>query len=142
MVKMMELTVPTMAAMEYVNITDRVSQLVESAGISEGTAFVISRHTTTGIMVNEALECLQSDMEILMEKLAPETGTFSHARMLHSYGQSADNAPSHLRAMLTNNHCIFPVRDGKLLRRFAQDIFLAEYDGPQDRTLVVVVIGE
>ena len=141
MVKLMEFTVPTMADMQYVNITAKVEQLVESAEVQEGMAFIITRHTTTGITVNEALECLQSDMEVMMERLAPETGIFAHAHMLHSYGQSADNAPSHLRAMLTNNNCILPVRDGKLLRRFAQDIFLAEYDGPQDRTIVVVVIG-
>lgn len=142
MVRLIEFTVPTMAGMEFDNITAKVDELVAGAGVQEGTAFIMSMHTTTGIMVNEALECLQSDMENLMEKLAPEEGSYSHARMLHSYGQSADNAPSHLRAMLTNNYCIFPVHEGKLLRRFAQDIFLAEYDGPQDRRIIIAVIGE
>ena len=36
----------------------------------------------------------------------------------------------------------FEVKDGKLLRRFAQDIFLAEYDGPQNRKIYVQVLGD
>ena len=141
MVRLMEFVVKTCADTAYINITQEVERLVESAGIAEGTAFVITQHTTTGITVNEALECLQSDMEQTISALAPETRRYSHARMLHSYGESADNAPSHIRAMLTNNHTLLPVRDGKLHRGAAQEIFLAEYDGPQDRKVVVVVLG-
>ncbi len=142
MVRLSEFVVPTKAYNEYVNITRKVEELVEGAGINEGVAFVITAHTTTGITVNESLECLQSDMKIMMERLAPELDKYSHARMLHSYGQTAGNPTGHLRAMLTNNHCVLPVKDGKLLRRFAQDIFLAEYDGPQNRKIYVQVLGD
>ena len=134
MVGLMEFVVPTQADTGYINITQKVEQLVESSGIGSGTAFIITAHTTTGITVNEALECLQSDMKDMRK--------YSHARMLHSYGQSADNAPSHIRAMLTNNHAVFPVKNGKLHRGKAQELFLAEFDGPQDRRVVVVVLGD
>ena len=105
------------------SITQKVEQLVESSGIGSGTAFIITAHTTTGITVNEALECLQSDMCEAIAALAPEMRKYSHARMLHSYGQSADNAPSHIRAMLTNNHAVFPVKNGKLHRGKARSCF-------------------
>lgn len=142
MVGLMEFVVPTQADTDYINITRKVEQLVESSGIRSGTAFIITAHTTTGITVNEALECLQSDMRGIIAALAPEMRKYSHARMLHSYGQSADNAPSHIRAMLTNNHAVFPVKNGKLHRGKAQDLFLAEFDGPQDRRVVVVILGD
>jgi len=62
--------------------------------------------------------------------------------MLHSYGQTAGNPTGHLRSMLTNNHTVLPVKDGKLYCGKAQEIFLAEYDGPQNRRIFVEVIGE
>ena len=72
MVGLMEFVVPTQADTGYINITQKVEQLVESSGIGSGTAFIITAHTTTGITVNEALECLQSDMCEAIAALAPE----------------------------------------------------------------------
>ena len=141
MVRLMELVIRTGADTEYINITERVERCVREAGVPDGAAFIITAHTTTRITLNESLECLQSDMKALLAALVPEERGYSHARMLHSYGQSADNAPSHIRAMLTNNHAVLPIRGGGLCRGEAQEIFLAEYDGPQDRTVFVVVIG-
>ena len=141
MVKLSEFVLYTKKQTEYINITDRVKKLVEESGIKDGVVFVITAHTTSGITVNECLECLQSDMEETMCSLVPEDGKYSHARMLHSYGQTAGNAPGHLRALITNNHAVLPVKDGKLYRGKAQEIFFAEYDGPQDRTVFVEVMG-
>ena len=142
MVKLSEFVVNTMAYNDYINITQKVRDIVENSGVQNGVAFVITAHTTTGITVNEALECLQSDMKDMMWELVPEYKKYSHARMLHSYGQTAGNPTGHLRAMLTNNHTVMPVKDGKLYCGKAQEIFLAEYDGPQNRRIFVEVIGE
>ncbi|HIV87766.1 MAG TPA: secondary thiamine-phosphate synthase enzyme YjbQ [Candidatus Pygmaiobacter gallistercoris] len=142
MVKLNKFVLQTMKETQYILITDRVEKLVEQSGIQNGVVFVITAHTTSGITVNESLECLQSDMEVLMDELAPELKPYSHARMLHSYGQTAGNAPGHLKAMLTNNHAVLPVQNGKIVRGHAAEIFFAEYDGPQDRTVLVEVMGE
>ena len=140
--KLSEFVIPTKKQTEYINITEKVAELVRESGIKNGIAFVITAHTTSGITVNECLECLQSDMEVLMDELAPELKPYSHARMLHSYGQTAGTAPGHLKAMLTNNHAVLPVQNGKIVRGHAAEIFFAEYDGPQDRTVLVQVMGE
>ena len=142
MVKLTEFVVNTMKYNDYINITDKVREAVEQSGIKDGIVFVITAHTTTGITVNECLECLQSDMHEMMWDIVPEYKPYSHARMLHSYGQTAGNPTGHLRAMLTNNHAVLPVKDGKLYCGKAQEIFLAEYDGPQDRRIFIEVIGE
>ena len=140
--KLSEFVIPTTKQTEYINITEKVAQLVRKSGIRDGVAFVITAHTTSGITVNECLECLQSDMEVLMKDLVPEDRPYAHARMLHSYGTTAGNAPGHLRGMLTNNHAVLPVQNGKIVRGHAAEIFFAEYDGPQDRTVLVEVMGE
>ena len=142
MVKLSKFVLQTMKEAQYIQITDRVEKIVEESGVKNGVVFVITAHTTSGITVNESLECLQSDMEVLMAELAPELKPYSHARMLHSYGQTAGNAPGHLKAMLTGAHAVLPVKDGKVVRGHAAEIFFAEYDGPQDRTVMVQVMGE
>ena len=72
-------------------------------------SFMCSKHTTTGVTVNEALECLESDIENFLGRLIPEDYPYSHARMLRDYGSTAGNPTGHLKAMLTGNHCHFPV---------------------------------
>ena len=142
MVKLKKFVIHTEKYNDFINITKRVEQLVEEAGIEKGVAFVITAHTTTGITVNEALECLQSDMKDMLWRVIPEDAPYAHARMLHSYGTTAGNPTGHLRAMLTGNHAVFPVEDRKLVRGSAQEIFFCEYDGARSRTVYVEVMGE
>ena len=49
---------------------------------------------------------------------------------------------SDLKSVLTGNHCLFPVIDGEIVCGGAQDIYLAEFDGPQLRKVYVEVMGE
>ena len=42
-----------------VKITDDIRQVVEKSKIRNGVVYVITAHTTTGIAVNEGLECLE-----------------------------------------------------------------------------------
>lgn len=125
-----------------VKITEDVKHAVKESGICDGVAFVITAHTTTGIAVNEGLECLESDIQSMMERLVPEDGEYAHGRFLHSYGAMAGNPTGHLKSHLTGNHCVFPIIDGKVKSGSAQDIYLCEYDGPQNREIMVTIIGE
>ena len=40
------------------------------------------------------------------------------------------------------NHCVFEVQNHEMKRRFAQEIYLCEFDGPQERTISVIIMGE
>lgn len=142
MVKLSEFIIHTTKYNDFINITEDVERMVAEMGINDGLAFVVTMHTTTAITVNEALECLQSDMMNLMWNLVDEDAPYSHGRMLHSYGTTAGNPTGHLRAMLTGNHAVFPVQNGKIVRGGAQEIFFCEYDGAQSRKVYVEVMGE
>lgn len=78
----------------------------------------------------------------MLAKIAPEDGDYNHARFLESYGAMANNAPGHLKGFLCGNHAVFNVQEGKLMRRFAQDIYFCEFDGPQHRMITVTVMGD
>jgi secondary thiamine-phosphate synthase enzyme len=118
-----------------------VTRLAES-GVKNGMVTVMTKHTTTGITVNEALECLESDIEVALSLFAPEDRPYSHARMLKDYGSTAGNPTGHLKALLTGNHCHFLIQDGEIVRGGAQDVYFCEYDGPASRNILVMVEGQ
>ena len=123
-------------------ITPQVEQIVKESGVRDGMVTVITKHTTTGITVNEALECLESDIETALSLFAPEDRPYSHARMLRDYGSTAGNPTGHLKALLTGNHCHFVIQDGELLKGGAQEVYFCEYDGPASRNILVMVEGK
>lgn len=142
MVKHEELVFLTKKYQEMMIITDPFKKFVNESGVANGIASVVTLHTTTGISVNEGLECLENDIEDLFRRLVPEDAPYAHARILPSYGSTAGNAPGHLRALLSGNHCVFPVINGQLCMGEAQDIYFYEFDGPAKRTIVFTAIGE
>lgn len=123
-------------------ITEQVEQIVAESGIRDGMVTVMTKHTTTGITVNEALECLESDIQIALSLFAPEDRPYSHARMLKDYGSTAGNPTGHLKALLTGNHCHFLIQDGKIVKGGAQDVYFCEFDGPASRNILVIVEGQ
>ncbi|HRZ63988.1 MAG TPA: secondary thiamine-phosphate synthase enzyme YjbQ [Spirochaetia bacterium] len=142
MTKHASITLLTKRYNEFVLITERVEEALRESGIQEGLVAVISQHTTTGIAVNESLECLESDLGLFLERLVPEDLPYSHARILPSYGSTAGNPTGHLKSHITGNSALFPVVGGKMLRGSAQDIYLCEFDGPAQRTINLVITGD
>lgn len=98
---------------ELVPLGADICRLVEESQVTNGVVYVITMHTTTGITVNERLECLEDDILSYFEREFPEDGFYYHARFLDSYGAMAGNPTGHLKAMITGNHCVFPVAGGK-----------------------------
>jgi secondary thiamine-phosphate synthase enzyme len=135
-------TIVTHHETELINITDRVLQEVEAAGVQSGTAFILSLHTTTGLTVNEGLDDLEQDIADCLQRLVPENLSYRHARFLHEDGQMAINAPSHLRGALLGFEVFFPIEKGRLVRGARQTIYFVELDGPQERTWILQILGE
>ena len=127
---------------QYLIITKDVEEAIQKSKIKNGMVTVETKHTTTGIFVNEALECLESDIDVFLGKLVPEDAPYSHCHILRDYGSTGGNPTGHIKAMLTGNHCHFPLIDGKLVKGSAQDIWFCEYDGPSQRTVNVIIQGD
>ncbi|MNP56802.1 hypothetical protein D3C76_1515580 [compost metagenome] len=103
---------------------------------------MITAHTTTGIMVNEGLECVETDIEETLDRLIPKDAPYAHAHFLPSYGATGSNSPSHLKSMLSGNSCLFVVQDGIMVTGDAQDVYFVEFDGPKSRKVYIQVMGE
>jgi secondary thiamine-phosphate synthase enzyme len=124
---------------QLIDITDRVRELIAETGIKDGVANVMTLHTTTAITVNEGLPDLEDDLLELLADLAPPERPYRHARFLHSDGQMAVNAPSHLRGALLGMQVILAVEDGKPVLGSRQTIYFVELDGPLFREAIVHV---
>lgn len=142
MFKLEKIVFQTKCYNQSILLTEQLRQVVSNSGIKNGLAAVITLHTTTGIGVNENVECLTSDIDQTLMRLVPEDFPYSHARILPSYGSTAGNPTGHIKSMLTGNSCLFPVMNGQLVMGEAQDVFLYEFDGPAVRTVTITVTGD
>jgi secondary thiamine-phosphate synthase enzyme len=142
MVKLTVEQVRSTKEFQMIKITDKVREAVEKSGVRNGLVAVITAHTTTGIMTNESLECVEQDIEETLERLIPRDVPYRHAHFLPSYGTTGGNSPGHLKSMLAGNHCLLPVVDGKMYGGHAQDIYFVEFDGVKPRKYFIQVMGE
>ena len=122
-------TVETGERLTTVRIDRQVREAIPE-GVS-GTCTVFVRHTTAGVVVNEAESRLLGDVESFLADLVPEGG-WDHDRI-------DDNADSHLRALLLGPGVTVPVEDGDPVLGTWQSVILVECDGPRTREVAVAV---
>ncbi len=121
---------------EFINITDKVKQLVEKSGIKEGFVLVSAMHITAGVYVNDAEQGLIDDIEEWLEKLAPYGPDYKH----HQTGET--NGDAHLKSLLVHHQVIVPVTHGYLDLGPWQQIYYAEFDGQRKKRVVLKLMGE
>ena len=121
---------------EYINITDRVEEIVAASGIREGMVLVSAMHITAGVYVNDAESGLIQDIDDWLEGLAPTGPDYRH----HRTGET--NGDSHLKSLLIHHEVVVPITDGRLDLGPWQQIYYAEFDGQRRKRLVVKAMGE
>ena len=131
--------------LQFVDLTDLVTERVRRAGISHGLVNIQTHHTTTAIVVNEAEPLLLEDIKDLLERWAPRNGRYRHndleARFPPPPPEERQNGHSHARAIFLGASESLNIVDGKLLLGQWQRIFLVELDGARTRTVSIVVLG-
>jgi secondary thiamine-phosphate synthase enzyme len=121
---------------EFINITDKVEQLVRKSGIREGFVLVSAMHITAGVYINDAESGLIADIDEWVEKLAPYRPDYRH----HTTGES--NGDAHLKSLLIHHQVIVPVTEGHLDLGPWQQIYYAEFDGQRRKRVILKALGE
>lgn len=129
---------------EFMDITDKVQEIVDHSGIREGQALVYIPHTTMGVAINHNESMLIQDFMRILYKAAPVDDHYSHdlfelRRESGSDGRS--NGHSHCKSILLGNSETIPVEKGKLFLTERQSIFAVEFDGSRKRDIFIQVIG-
>ncbi|MEO8745249.1 MAG: secondary thiamine-phosphate synthase enzyme YjbQ [Candidatus Dormiibacterota bacterium] len=135
----------TKHATEFVDITDRLRDLMTSAGLTMGRVHLQSLHTTLGLAVNENEPLLLHDFEALLERLAPTGSGYQHddfARRLDIAMDEPVNGHAHCRQLLLTGFATLLVEDGELVLGRWQSVFAVELDGPRHREVAVQLDGE
>jgi secondary thiamine-phosphate synthase enzyme len=131
---MERIAVSTKEGTELIDITHEVQALVSQNRVESGICVVSTRHTTTGIIINENEAGLKSDILNLLDRLVPRGKGYFHDRIDH-------NAHAHLRAMLLGSSVTIPIEHGSLALGTWQSIFFVECDGPRRREVAVSVLS-
>ena len=121
---------------EFININDKVAEVVGRSGISEGFVLVSAMHITAGVYVNDAEPGLIADIDEWVERLAPFRGDYRH----HRTGET--NGDAHLKSLLIHHEVIVPITDGKLDLGPWQQVYYAEFDGQRRKRIVIKALGE
>ena len=128
------MTLETNRREEFIDITDRVADLVNRWGIEDGMLVISSLHSTCSVVVNEFQAALESDMRAFLERIAPRDARWSHNDPAQSDCERM-NGDAHLRALVLGTAIIVQVASGVVVLGPWQRILLAELDGPRTRRL-------
>jgi len=114
---------------EMLDITSEISKLLPDG---DGICVLFVQHTTCGLTVNENADPdVQSDMLGFLRRLIPQyEPNFKHFE---------HNSDSHIKASLMGSTVTVPFENGKLCLGRWQGIYLCEFDGPRERTVLVSV---
>jgi secondary thiamine-phosphate synthase enzyme len=122
----------------YINITDKVEDLVRKSGVKDGLALINAMHITASVYINDNESGLIQDYDEWLEQLAPHapTSKYRHNRT------GEDNADAHLKRQIMGREVVVAITDGKLDFGPWEQIFYAEFDGRRKKRVLVKIIGE
>ena len=123
------LSVSTKERYQLIDITDKVSQIIEKNQWQEGLVLVFVPHSTCAILLTENETGLKEDWVSVFKKIVDNLN-FKH-------NQIDNNADSHILSGLIGQGKVLPLLDGKLKIGTWQQIFLVELDGPRTRNVII-----
>lgn len=135
----------TTAAPEFIDITDDVTSVVESAGVQFGQVTIFSQHTTAAVKINEHEPLLLRDLVRLIRQFAPPNAYYEHndfsRRTVNMNEDECANGHAHVQHLFLGGSETIPIIDGRLTLGQWQRIFLIELDHPRLRRVLVNVVG-
>ncbi len=128
---MTTIEVKTRSREELVDITEEVQKVVAKSGVKEGICYLFVPHTTAGITINETWDpSVRKDITEVLRKVAPPEANYHHTE---------GNADAHIKTSVVGSNAFVFVSDGRLVLGTWQGIYLAEFDGPRSRRVIVHV---
>ncbi len=123
----MILTVKTGSRSEMIDITSRIRQAVETAGINNGFCMLFVPHTTAAVTINESADpSVKADILTVLDKIVPWENNYRHLE---------GNSAAHVKTSMMGASEWIAVEQGQLVLGTWQGIFFCEFDGPRNRKL-------
>ena len=133
---MASFSVSTKGHYDFINITDRVTDIVEKSVVGEGIAALFLQGTTAVLIVMEYEEGTVKDMKKLFEVWAPENADYEHHKKWGDH-----NGAAHVKSAVLRTDLAVPITRGKLQLGEWQQIVLVDFDEkPRTREVIVKLI--
>ena len=124
-----EISVNTSSHTQFIDITSKVSEVLQKAGIKDGICTVFTPHTTAGITINENADPdVPRDIIKEMGKVIP---------LNDGYDNIEGNSAAHIKSSLFGCSETVIIRNGSLMLGTWQSVFFCEFDGPRNRKVWV-----
>lgn len=129
-----EVSVKTSSHTQFIDITSKVSEILQKTRIKEGMCTVFTPHTTAGITINENADPdVPRDIIKEMEKVIPLNDGYAHIE---------GNSAAHIKSSLFGCSETVIIRNGTLMLGTWQSVFFCEFDGPRNRKVWIEIIGK
>jgi secondary thiamine-phosphate synthase enzyme len=130
---MEQIDVSTRGRQAFHDITAQVQAIVDRNAVQEGTCVIFCPHTTAGLTLNENWDpAVQHDLGVGLDAISPQRSEYRHGE---------GNSPAHVKSSLVGASLCVLIADGKLVLGTWQGIYLAEFDGPRRRKVLIKVIA-
>lgn len=129
----MQLDIATRAQVALQDITAEVQGVVAEHGVRQGVCHLFVPHTTAGLTLNENWDRdVQGDLVRALEAMVPDV----------PYHHGEGNSPAHLMSTLVGVSETLLIEGGRLVLGSWQGLYLAEFDGPRRRRVVVKIVPD
>jgi secondary thiamine-phosphate synthase enzyme len=116
---------------ELIEITSEVAKFLPETG--EGICVLFTQHTTCGLTINENADPdVKSDLLLFLRKTIPQ--------FYEGFRHFEHNSDAHIKSSLVGSSVTVPFENGKLLLGRWQGIYLCEFDGARERSVLVKMI--
>jgi secondary thiamine-phosphate synthase enzyme len=116
------------------DFTETVRAQLRDWNVREGMCYLFLQHTSASLVVSENWDpTAHADLETFMERLVPENDNWYTHNL-----EGADDATSHIRAMLTDTSLTVPVDAGDLSLGQWQGIYVFEHRARPHRRKVLM----
>jgi secondary thiamine-phosphate synthase enzyme len=119
---------------EFIDITEKVQEVLKETGIVSGICHLYVPHTTAAITINEGADpSVQRDIQALLNRLIPFEGDYHHRE---------GNSSAHIKATVIGISRSVFIEEGRLVLGTWQSIFFCEFDGPRHRRVALKFVGD
>ena len=127
------INVKSRARTEFIDITEKVQEVLKETGISSGICSIFVPHTTAAVTINEGADpTVQRDIQTFLNKMVPFEGDYQHRE---------GNSSAHIKTTLIGVSQTVLIDEGRLVLGTWPSIFFCEFDGPRHRRVALKIIG-
>jgi secondary thiamine-phosphate synthase enzyme len=123
---------------EIIDITQKVSECIQSSSLNNGLVTIFCPSSTSGVTTLEYEPGVLKDIKRTFDQIIPKDDTYLHDEAWHD-----GNGHSHIRSALLKTSLTVPFMNGRMTLGTWQQIVYIDFDTrPRKREIIVQLLGD